>query len=344
MNVIYHYYPRFREPIFKALARQSATVQFIYGRNSRFGVAALTRAEDDVRRNLFVGNVILQSFGLSTLSSVCRQDSVILGDIKYVNSWFYAVLGRLCGRKIYFWTHGLLAPESGLKWRIRKAYYNLAHGLLLYSNHEVKLLREMGYRKTLTSIGNSNFSKREVAALLSQKQLEGRGRDICYVGRISDEKGLKAFIEFAESNPSRRVVLVGPVGPVSNADLTRPKNLFLFAPEYEFSKLAKVTEGCGALVMFTAAGLTLFTAMVLDKRIFVKRLTPQKPEYHILSEYGLINSFDSYGDLLQQIETNDLNDSDFQSARNAFLAENTGEEVARRLVLAVDSSRGLSEC
>ena len=49
--------------------------------------------------------------------------------------WLAAILGRLRGKRVYFWTHGWQQHERGLKALVRNTFYRLAHGLLLYGHY-----------------------------------------------------------------------------------------------------------------------------------------------------------------------------------------------------------------
>lgn len=332
LNIIYHYYPRFRKPIFEAIAQAHPETEFIYGKNSRFGVAALAQNGHHLRRNFFLRNLIFQGFGLSTLRRVCNHDSIMLGDLKFVNSWLYAVLGRLCGRRILFWTHGVLKPEKGLKWRLRKAYYNLANGLLLYSEHEAAIIRDLGYRKQIDVVGNSNYHVADLSAL--EAVPPGSEKGLCYIGRISAEKGLADFARFAARYPDRKVVLVGPTTPEIERYKGKHDNLVILEPEYDLIRLKQMTADCGTLIMFTPAGLSLFTAMLLGKRVLIRRMFPQKPEYHLLQARGLVEMFDDFNDLMERAAQPDMDPAEFETVRKQFLDENSAERVSERVLQA----------
>lgn len=345
MNIIYHYYPQFRRAIFETLERR-AKVRFIYGRNGRFGVKTHLESRHDVRRNVFWQNLIVQTTGLSTLRAVCTDDSIILGDIKFVNSWLYAILGRLCGRRIWFWTHGVLEFEVGWKWMLRKLYYNLADGLLLYSENEVGLMKALGYKKPIKMIGNTNFSHAEsellethIKTIAQASQLSPTAQDgVCYIGRISPEKGFRYYKKLAEILPDRPVILIGPALSGYSVIGDQPENLSILPPEYEPARLVEVTRNCRNFIMFTPGGLALFTATLLGKRVIVRAQSPQKPEYHLLKKYDLIDTFESFDELVALIDSPRLSDSEWVRARRAFLNENNAENVVARILAAAPFS------
>lgn len=345
MNVIYHYYPQFRRAIFEALERR-AKVRFVYGRNGRFGVKTHFELRHDVRRNVFWQNLIVQTTGLGTLRAVCTDDSIILGDIKFVNSWLYAILGRLCGRRIWFWTHGVLEREVGWKWGLRKSYYNLADGLLLYSENEIEIMKALDYKKPIKMIGNTNFShaasemlETHIKKVAQSPQVFPPSQDgVCYIGRISSEKGVREYKHLAEILPERPVILIGPTLSCHSAIGHQPENLSILPPEYEPARLVEVTRNCRSFIMFTPGGLALFTAVLLGKRVIVRAQSPQKPEYHLLKKYDLVDTFESFEELVALIDSPRLSDSEWLRARRAFLNENNAESVVARILAAAPFS------
>lgn len=62
-------------------------------------------------------------------------DTYILeGDAYYLSSWLGAILARMRGRRVLFWSHGWTRTDRGLKGFIRRVFYRLADGLLLYGD------------------------------------------------------------------------------------------------------------------------------------------------------------------------------------------------------------------
>ncbi len=57
---------------------------------------------------------------------------IILGAFHWPMNWVAAILARLAGKPVYFWTHGWLQDERGLRSWLRNTFYRLGQGLLLY--------------------------------------------------------------------------------------------------------------------------------------------------------------------------------------------------------------------
>ncbi len=69
-----------------------------------------------------------------------RYDAlVLLGNSTVGAMWLAAIFGRLTGKEVYFWTHGWVRKDTGIKRFIRNTFYGLANGLLLYG-HRSKMI------------------------------------------------------------------------------------------------------------------------------------------------------------------------------------------------------------
>jgi glycosyltransferase involved in cell wall biosynthesis len=75
-----------------------------------------------------------------------KPDAVITTGNPYVlTAWVLLAWGSLSNVPVVLWTHGLLRKESGLKGLIRRTFYGLASGLLLYGDHARMLLTDAGF-------------------------------------------------------------------------------------------------------------------------------------------------------------------------------------------------------
>lgn len=75
-----------------------------------------------------------------------KPDVVIaLGSPFSLTAWGAALLCRLRRIPLLFWSHGLLSDETGPKWWLRRLFYRLADGQLLYGMHAKMLLGAKGF-------------------------------------------------------------------------------------------------------------------------------------------------------------------------------------------------------
>ncbi len=70
---------------------------------------------------------------------------IFLGNATWPATWLAALMARMRGRRVLFWTHGWTRPDRGLKRAFRAAFYRIAHGLLLYGHYARDIGIRMGF-------------------------------------------------------------------------------------------------------------------------------------------------------------------------------------------------------
>ncbi len=96
---------------------------------------------------------------------------VMTGDWAFISTWVGAVLARMLGRPVLFWTHGWNRPESGIRLTLRRSFYRLADGLLLYGQHGRTLAEKFGFQSDrIYVVYNSLDLPEQLAAAAEIKQ------------------------------------------------------------------------------------------------------------------------------------------------------------------------------
>lgn len=73
-------------------------------------------------------------------------DAYILeGDAYYLSTWLGAILARLRRRRVLFWSHGWTRMDRGTKSLVRRLFYRLADGLLLYGDRARSIGIQCGF-------------------------------------------------------------------------------------------------------------------------------------------------------------------------------------------------------
>jgi glycosyltransferase involved in cell wall biosynthesis len=79
-----------------------------------------------------IGPLVIQ-FGLVRMALRPDIDAlIILGAFHWPMNWIAAIAARMCGKPVYFWTHGWTRAERGLQAWLRNTFYRIGQGLLLY--------------------------------------------------------------------------------------------------------------------------------------------------------------------------------------------------------------------
>ncbi len=71
---------------------------------------------------------------------------ILLGNPNIPQTWLAAIVSRLLGIKVLFWSHGWLKREPRLKAAIRNVYFSLADAVLVYGDRAKRLAAVTGFQ------------------------------------------------------------------------------------------------------------------------------------------------------------------------------------------------------
>lgn len=279
-----------------------------------------------VFRNFWINGNILWQKGLVKRAISDEYDVVIMtGDVHYLSTWIIAICRRLLGRPTIMWTHGLLRRESGVKFVIRKLFYNLADGLLLYGNRSKKLLIEAGYSDSFLSVVYNSLdydnqividSKITETELLRQRaglKLQSGERVLITAGRLTTPKKIDYLIELLPAlnqTTLTRLIVIGN-GPEMNnlkslAQTLNIQDKVNFLGEcYDEHKLALLMNISDVFVLPGDAGLSVIHGLTYGIPVVTHdNMDTQKPEVEAIQD-GINGSFyraHDKADLLTKIE------------------------------------------
>jgi glycosyltransferase involved in cell wall biosynthesis len=148
--IIYPHIAHYRLGVFRELMRErSVKYSFITGTRAYekdIPVADMSQLQPlRIVKNVWVGPFLLQPYVLLHAVKSKSSASIFVGDARYLSTWIAALILRLRGRSVYFWTIGWHRPEKGLKRLTRILFYRLANGLLLYGEVGRMIGLQMGY-------------------------------------------------------------------------------------------------------------------------------------------------------------------------------------------------------
>jgi glycosyltransferase involved in cell wall biosynthesis len=139
--LVYHFFAHYRQPVLEELLAKSKHHFLLCAdtKNTMMPGVKAWAPKDATRfrkcRCFSIGKYLVWQTGLLALAFDRSLDSIIyLGDWKWPATWLSAWIARLRGKRVLFWTHGWRSRDRGLVRLIRKRFYGLAHGLLLYGN------------------------------------------------------------------------------------------------------------------------------------------------------------------------------------------------------------------
>jgi glycosyltransferase involved in cell wall biosynthesis len=214
----------------------------------------------------------------------CRRDIavlIMLGNANILSMWIAAIVGRLLGKRVLFWTHGWLRQEYGIRRWVRILFYRLAHGLLLYGMRAKSIGMNNGFSETaLHVVFNSLDYHRQVAARqrmsvekIREVRIQLFGESalpvlIC-TSRLTGFRGLdfllKTMARLERTGIKTHLILVGD-GPqrAQLSQMARELNLSVYFQGacYDEERLAELLMASDLTVVPGKIGLTVMHSLV----------------------------------------------------------------------------------
>lgn len=127
---------------------------------------------------------------------------VFAGDIRDISSWLMLIRCKSKKKKTLLWSHGWYGCESIIIKSIKKLYYSLATGVLLYGNYAKNLMIKNGFRdEKISVIYNSLDYEKQIntRALLKttnifQDHFGNHNPTVIFIGRLTKEKQLQMLL------------------------------------------------------------------------------------------------------------------------------------------------------
>lgn len=150
--IVYHCFVHYRMPVLQALSQELSgeyELTFLSDVTSpHSGVAPLDF--EQLRgwrrlKNLWLGPWLWQRGLIRDIVKNKYDVLVLLGQFNFLSTWVVAILARLLGTRVLFWSHGVYGNESRLKLIVRESFYRLADGMLLYGNYARGLMIPHGF-------------------------------------------------------------------------------------------------------------------------------------------------------------------------------------------------------
>ena len=294
--IAYHYFALYRLPVLRALARDYAAAQaplhLFSDRVSNLPSIKLVPPELAGQpvdqgglpwrfvKNLWLGPAVLLQPGL--LAGLIRSRArtvILLGNSYFLTTWICALVLRLLGRRVLYWTHGVTRKESGLIKLVRQAFYKLPHGFLLYSHWAKRELSEnFGLRNDQLHVVYNSLDYDAHLALRDSITPEDQGalrREIfddlagdpilVYIGRLTPGKQLDLLLQAAHRLGNVNVLMVGD-GPDRDRlqqigrDLDLGPRLHFHGACYDEEEIGRILGAADLCVVPDQLGLTIIHA------------------------------------------------------------------------------------
>ena len=138
--VVYPFFPHYRAAVFRELLEHGKHDYLLVGDQGSLEPSIASWQINDPHRLIAapcrkLGQSLHLQRGLLRLSMRRDLNTIIyLGNPYFISTWASAMIARLTGKRVLFWTHGWNRGETGVKAWLRTLFYRLSDGLLLYGD------------------------------------------------------------------------------------------------------------------------------------------------------------------------------------------------------------------
>lgn len=253
--------------------------------------------------------------------------AIALGSPYSLTTWLMLLIGPLVGTRVLLWTHGLLEPETGPKWWLRRFLYRCSAGLLLYGERARQLLLAQGFAdRGLFVVKNSldpqaqaraeaALDNHALSVLRQRLDLRAGDRALIFIGRLQPVKRLDLLVRAASALYERgqrvHVLLLGDgqeraVLERQSVNLGVRELVHFEGSHYDERQIAAYFAVSDLCVIPSGAGLTVLHALGYGTPVLTHdRPELQFPEVEAIlpGETGVLyveGDFDSLVALLEQ--------------------------------------------
>lgn len=160
--VVYHFFAHYRSAVVRSLVEDGRAEFTFCGDLECFDdkIEPMSFAEGirfrRLRTHPIKGSVMWQSGLLSLAASSEFDVLILLGIPKFLAMWPAAIIGRLTGKRVIFWTHGWTYRPTGPLRLVRSAFLKLADSIMTYGRWAKQIGIEHGFDpRRIHVIGNS---------------------------------------------------------------------------------------------------------------------------------------------------------------------------------------------
>jgi glycosyltransferase involved in cell wall biosynthesis len=327
LNVIYHWFPHYREPIFSQIndAFDLTLVGDVVTNYESLKLLDITKFNFIRVRNKWFGPFLFQVGLFSYIKHNNDKNFIFLADWKFLATWFVLLFIRKKDKKFIGWTHGL---SSGNKF-IQLIYYRLFDEILTYNETAARLLNSKGVksRPIYNSINYSNKIPKKT----------GDEINWIFIGRIIKNRLLEhIFIDMSKNKKDLGSTIFHIVGPCDYLDELKDtignlqlKDHVVFHGEiYDFNVILDISSGCKYFIHPSDVGLSALLAIKLNLILFThNNFNTHKPEFEASLETGMLKTYSYRNDvqvsqLLNSTENIEINSAIVQKIANKWSIEN----------------------
>ncbi|MFS4469274.1 glycosyltransferase [Maribacter sp. 2210JD10-5] len=290
---------------------------FLFGKDSNSGIKQINTESEEfatsysdrihiLRNKYYKGKVLFWQSNLITNPLFSSADyAIITADFWVLTNWISAIILRIRGVKVIFWSHGFYGNEAFLKKQLRLIFFKLANKHLLYERRGKKLMVAKGFNeKNLHVIFNSldygnslkfrknikDFSKRSIYPFFS----DVNAATLIFIGRLTKIKKLDLLINsvahLVKEGRNLNLLIIGNGNEIDNlknlVSIRKINNhCHFYGPCYSEQMLSRLISSADLCVSPGNVGLTAIHCLSYGTPVLTHgNLSNQMPEAEAIEE------------------------------------------------------------
>ncbi|NTW34359.1 MAG: glycosyltransferase [Bacteroidetes bacterium] len=304
LALIYNYPLHYREAIFKKIDVEYDT-DFYFGdklqeRIKGFDVNQL-RGEVKILKNILFKKRVLWRKGLVNISLKKYDKYIVLGEFHNLSLWLLLIILKIRGKDVYNWTHGCYGKEGKIIMILKKIFYSLNTGVLVYGEYAKKIMIKNGVKERKISVIYNSLDydhqkkmREEVSySDIYSTHFENNYDVLIFSGRLTKVKDISILIKahkYMVDNygDNINVVIVGDgdekaslIAEVERNSLT--KRYWFYGETYDERTIAELYYNASICVSPGNVGLTAMHAMMYGCPVITHSdFKFQMPEYEVI--------------------------------------------------------------
>ena len=300
--IIYNYAQHYRAGIFKLLDKE-LECDFFFGNKmgdvKKMDLNMLNNPVKELNNIKILSNIYWQKEALNLIFKKKYDKYIILGEYYCVSTWMILILSYFSNKKVYLWTHGWYGNENTIKKLIKKLFFNLSDGILLYGNYAKNLMINEGFDQSkLHVIYNSldyelqiNIRDSLSTSTIFQDYFKNNNKTLIFIGRLTKVKNLELLLEvqanLLKKNMHYNIVIVGDGDERERLECLMNKmklsNVWFYGPTYDEKEIGNLIFNSHLCVSPGNVGLTSLHSMVYGTPVCTNNLfTEQMPEFEAI--------------------------------------------------------------
>lgn len=146
---------------------------------------------------------------------------ILIGDPFCVSVWVILIINKFKRNKTFLWTHGWYGDESKLKVVLKKLFFNLSDGVLLYGNYAKNLMIKEGFNADRLHVIYNSLDydvQLKIREKIQPSNVFGNhfgntNKTLIFVGRLTAAKKLHYTLEavklLKDKNKNFNIVFIG---------------------------------------------------------------------------------------------------------------------------------------